>query len=201
VKVSHPGLVIEVRKAWDLTRGQVFDVSFEQLELPLSSLILQGDTASQALLRAAAHFDLALACDAIGGSDQILSETLAYMQTRTQFGRTIASFQALKHRCADLATDIEVARALVNSACQSTDGALAWRTQAAACRLHAGAVYRRVTEDAVQLHGGIGFTWEHSCHLFLKRARLNDALGGTPEQRKDQVAPHILAAAARRAAH
>lgn len=200
VRADHPGVVIEARKAWDQTRGEVFDVSFQHLELPLSSLVLQGAGASQALARAAAHFDLALACDALGGSEQILHETLAYMQTRTQFGRAIASFQALKHRCADMATEIEVARALLTSACRSTDDAHAWRTQAAACRLHTGAVYRRVTEDAVQLHGGIGFTWEQSCHLFLKRARLNDALGGTPEQRKDLVAPRILATAARRTA-
>ena len=70
---------------------------------------------------------------------------------------------------------------------------------AASSRLFAGAVYRQVTEEAVQLHGGIGFTWEQSCHLFLKRARLNDALGGTAEQRKDEVAVAMLQAAHQRA--
>ncbi|WP_454833181.1 acyl-CoA dehydrogenase family protein [Pseudomonas veronii] len=195
VPIDHPGLSLVVRKAWDLTRPQLFEVTFESLDIPRDALILQGKPAEEAQLRAAAHFDLALACDAIGGSEQVFSETLAYMQTRTQFGRAIASFQALKHRCADLATEIEAARALVDATCKLSADPATRRTQAAACRLLAGAVYRRVSEESVQLHGGIGFTWEQSCHLFLKRARLNDALGGTPAQRKDQVAPQILAAA------
>ncbi|SCW99108.1 Acyl-CoA dehydrogenase [Pseudomonas sp. NFACC15-1] len=195
VSIDHPGISLVARKSWDLTRAQVFEVSFDQVELSGDALILQGPAAKDAMLRAAAHFDLALACDAIGGSEQILGETLAYMHTRTQFGRSIASFQALKHRCADLATDIEVARALVDASCEGDDELASWRTQAASCRLLAGAVYRRVSEESVQLHGGIGFTWEQPCHLFLKRARLNDALGGSAAQRKDQAARHMLAAA------
>lgn len=195
VPITHPSISLVAHTSWDLTRAQVFEVAFDQLELADDALILRGKVAEDALLRAAAHFDLALACDAIGGSDQVLSETLAYMQTRTQFGRSIASFQALKHRCADLATEIEVARALVDATCQVDADPSLWRTQAAGCRLLAGAVYRRVTEESVQLHGGIGFTWEQPCHLFLKRARLNDALGGAAAQRKDQAAAHILAAA------
>jgi alkylation response protein AidB-like acyl-CoA dehydrogenase len=130
-----------------------------------------------ALARAAAHFDLALACDAVGSAEQILAETLTYMETRKQFNRVIASFQALKHRCADLKTSMEASRALVDASCAAfAAGQGEWRAMAAASRLHAGAVYPQVTEEAVQLHGGIGFTWEQSRHLFLKHAPLNDVL-------------------------
>ena len=143
-----------------------------------------------------AHHDLALACDALGGSDAVFDETLEYLQIRQQFNRPIASFQAIKHRCADLCTALGAAEALVTAACDAfSTRAGDWHTAAVCGRLYASAVYRRVTEDAIQLHGGIGFTWEHRCHRYLKRARLNDALGGTPEQRKDAVAPALFRAA------
>ena len=196
VALPNPHIAIVPRATWDMTRGEVCDVTFSALEIAPDEILLRGPAAERALLRAAAHFDLALACDAVGGAEQIFEETLAYMETRKQFGRAIASFQALKHRCADLRTSMEAARALVDAACQSmAAGQGAWRAMAASARLQAGAVYRQVTEEAVQLHGGIGFTWEQSCHLFLKRARLSEALGGTAEQRKDELAVTMLRAA------
>jgi len=200
VALPNPRITILPRATWDVTRAEVFDVTFSGLEISPEEVVLRGLEAEKALLRAAAHFDLALACDAVGGAEQIFEETLAYMETRKQFGRAIASFQALKHRCADLRTSMEAARALVDAAGLSfAAGQGEWRAMAASSRLYAGAVYRQVTEEAVQLHGGIGFTWEQSCHLFLKRARLNDALGGTAEQRKDDVAVVMLQAAHQRA--
>jgi alkylation response protein AidB-like acyl-CoA dehydrogenase len=155
--------------------------------------VLRGADASAALLRIRAHFDLALACDALGGAEAVFDETLAYLHQRHQFNRPIASFQAIKHRCAEHKVSIEASRALVDVACRgAADQCAAWRTKAACARLYAGTVYRNLTEDCVQLHGGIGFTWEYPCHLFLKRARLGEILGGTPEQRKDQAAPALF---------
>lgn len=200
IALPNPQVTVTPRATWDITRGAVFDVEITALDIGPESVVLRGSNAERALVRAAAHFDLALACDAVGGAEQIFGETLAYMEARKQFGRAIASFQALKHRCADLRTSMEAARALVDAACLSfAAGQGEWRAMAASSRLFAGAVYRQVTEEAVQLHGGIGFTWEQSCHLFLKRARLNDALGGAAEQRKDEVAVAMLQAAHQRA--
>lgn len=200
IALPNPQVSVTPRATWDITRGAVFDFEFAALELVPDSVVLRGAAAATALARAAAHFDLALACDAVGGAEQIFGETLAYMETRKQFNRPIASFQALKHRCADLKTAMEGARALVDASCAAfAAGQGEWRTMAAASRLQAGAVYRQVTEEAVQLHGGIGFTWEQSCHLFLKRARLNDVLGGTAEERKDAAAAVMLRAASERA--
>jgi len=200
VALPNPRVSVTPRATWDITRGAVVELGFDALEIDPGSVVLRGEPAARALARAAAHFDLALACDAVGGAEQIFGETLAYMETRKQFNRAIASFQALKHRCADLKTAMEGARALVDASCTAFATAQGeWRTMAAASRLHAGAVYRQVTEEAVQLHGGIGFTWEQSCHLFLKRARLNDVLGGSAEQRKDATAAVMLRAAHERA--
>lgn len=194
IALPHPGVTVTPRPTWDLTR-QLADVEFRGLELRDGDLILKGQAATAALSRMQAHFDLALACDALGGANAIFDETLAYMHQRHQFNRPIASFQALKHRCADLKASLEASRALVEAACGADAEAQAdWATKAACARLHAGAVYRSVTEDAVQLHGGIGFTWEYPCHLFLKRARLSEVLGGTAEQRKDAAAPAMFGA-------
>lgn len=192
VTLPHPSVVVTPRKTWDLTR-RLADVEFNGLELSDGDLILRGDAAQEALARMRAHFDLALACDALGGAETAFEETLAYLQQRHQYNRPIASFQAIKHRCADHKVAIEASRALVNAACRAAGEPVNdWLTKAACARLYAGAVYRSVSEDCVQLHGGIGFTWEHPCHLFLKRARLDDVLGGSVEQRKDRVAPALF---------
>jgi alkylation response protein AidB-like acyl-CoA dehydrogenase len=114
-----------------------------------------------------------------------------YLQTRQQFGRPLALFQALKHRCADLKAQTEGAQALLLDnlgRLDETPGeadtlAVAERLGRAAKQL-ACAAYAAVAEESLQLHGGIGMTSEHSCHLFLKRAMLNEHLGG-PQQNYD----------------
>ena len=102
--------------------------------------------------------------------------TVEYLQTRRQFGRPLALFQALKHRCADLKASVTAAEALLSDsldrASSGQDAAVAMGAKQFAC-----SVYTRVAEEAIQLHGGIGMTAEHPCHLFLKRAQLNEQLG------------------------
>ncbi len=197
VALPHPGVSCSRRPTWDLTR-RLFDVVLEDVVLQPEDIVFEGAAAASVLKLMGAQIDLAVACDAVGGSEAIFGETLAYMQTRHQFGRPIASFQALKHRCADLATEMCGSRALLMAGCEAVASLKGDWVSAAACgRLYTSEVYRKVTEEAVQLHGGVGFTWEHSCHRFLKRARLNDALGGTPEQRKDALAPALFHEAAR----
>ncbi len=195
IGLPHPGMSLVHRPTWDQTR-QVFDVEFADAEIDSAAILVRGDAAASVLDHAAAQLDLALACDAIGGSDAIFAETLDYMGIRQQFGRSIASFQALKHRCADLKMGMEASRSLTDAASKAfSDDRGDWLASAACSRIYAGSVYRNVTEEAVQFHGGIGFTWEHDCHLFLKRARFNEVIAGSPEQRKDQVAPALFRAA------
>ncbi len=197
VALEHPGLSFSLRPTWDLTR-RLFDVVLEDVVLQPENIVFEGAAAAAVLKSMGAQIDLALGCDAVGGAEAIFGETLAYMQTRRQFGRPIASFQALKHRCADLATEMCGSRALLMAGCEALTCLKGDYVSVAACaRLYTSEVYRKVTEEAVQLHGGVGFTWEHSCHRFLKRARLNDAIGGTPEERKDALAPALFQEASR----
>ncbi len=146
---------------------------------------------SRALLT---HASIALACDSIGGAKAVLDLTVAYLKTREQFGKPIGSFQALTHRCAEHKVAIEAADALVADAVQR------WHGDDAASELYALLakslacdVYAAVATDAVQLHGGIGFTWEHVCHLYLKRAKLNQALLGGGAGQRDRAARLMVA--------
>jgi alkylation response protein AidB-like acyl-CoA dehydrogenase len=140
--------------------------------------------------------DFALAAESVGGAAAILERTVHYLGDRQQFGRPLAMFQALKHRCADLKAQVEAASALLQDGLAKGadgDGAFAYSPATAAAaqaaKLLAATVYATVVEEALQLHGGIGMTSEHECHLFLKRAMLDEHLG----RGRDAYAPLLAA--------
>jgi len=123
---------------------------------------------------------VAVAAEHVGGSGHALDAVLDHVSRRTQFGRAIGSFQAVKHRLADLLVEVEGARSAsaYASAClaaQAPELPVAASAAAVACT----GAYRLATTEYVQLHGGIGFTWEHPAHLYLRRARADEALFGT----------------------
>jgi alkylation response protein AidB-like acyl-CoA dehydrogenase len=135
------------------------------------------------------HLCIAIASDAVGGTTRILADTVAYLSERRQFGRPIGSFQALKHRVASWKIQLEGITALTrHSAGLVEEQEPTASGLASAAKATATDTYVKVAGDAVQLHGGIGFTWEHECHLFLKRATLNAALFGGVLQHKDRAA-------------
>jgi len=184
-----PGVRIEQVETWDRSR---FFADIHLDTAALKPLQVAGEIGR-------AHCDLAIAWDCIGGAQQALDEAIAYMGTRKQFGRPIGSFQALKHRAADLKVGLEVARALTQRATAAfAERSGAWADLAGQAHLLAVDSYRAITEESIQFHGGIGFTWEHDCHLFLKRALMNEVLLGTLEQVRDRVAPGILERALKR---
>jgi alkylation response protein AidB-like acyl-CoA dehydrogenase len=140
------------------------------------------------------HASVALACDAVGGAARILEDTVSYLGTRRQFDRALGSFQALKHRAASLKVMLEGARALSRHAAELLSSHDEARSALASCAKVSGCeTYIGIAGDAVQLHGGIGFTWEHECHLFLKRARLNAVLFGSQIQHKERAAQFAFA--------
>jgi alkylation response protein AidB-like acyl-CoA dehydrogenase len=116
--------------------------------------------------------------------------TLAYAKDREQFGAPIGSFQALKHRLADLHVLVDSTRELIYAAARvAADGSGAdLRVIAAAAKAAANKAYLRATEETIQMHGGIGFTWEHDAHLFYKRALVSCELLGSSHQQLERVA-------------
>jgi alkylation response protein AidB-like acyl-CoA dehydrogenase len=120
-----------------------------------------------------------LAAMTVGACRQIFEATLAYAKAREQYGRPIGSFQALKHRLVEMYVAVERATALVYYAALAIAEDIPNRAlAAAAAKAAAGDCQRLLAQDGLQLHGGIGFTWEHDLHFWLKRAKAGDALFG-----------------------
>lgn len=186
VAVDTAGVSIEPVETWDRSR------SFADVVLSdVTDTVRIASPGSLGLARA--HAELALAWDCVGAAAQCLTETVDYMLGREQFGRAIASFQALKHRAADHKVALELARSLVThaSAVYARKGS-GWAELATQARLLATGAFRAIAEDAVQLHGGVGFTWEYNCHLFLKRALVNEMIDGAPDALNDRIAEKVM---------
>lgn len=140
---------------------------------------------------------LGLAAEQIGAAQGCLDMTLAYLGERVQFGRTIASFQAVKHRCAELVVRIGEARSLLYGAAvslKSGDGDASREVDGAG--ILADDVLWQAAEEAVQLHGGVGQTWEYDPHLYLRRAQATAQLFGSTNERLGMIADILPEAAA-----
>lgn len=135
---------------------------------------------------------IALAAECVGGADAALAATVDYTKQRVQFGRPIGSFQALKHRMADMMVAIEAARTAVYYAAAAIDEDDPAAAEAAAiAHFTAVETFQMVAGTMIQLHGGIGFTWEHDAHLYFKRARSAATLFGTPAESRCRLATLI----------
>ncbi|MFD0494211.1 acyl-CoA dehydrogenase family protein [Streptomyces rhizosphaericus] len=131
----------------------------------------------------------ALAAEQVGGSGHALDATVAFVAQRHQFGRPIGSFQAVKHRLADVLVALEAARSA--SAYATACAAVAspqLPVAACAAAVVCSETFRLATAEYVQLHGGIGFTWEHPAHLYVRRARGAEVLFGTADQHRARLA-------------
>jgi alkylation response protein AidB-like acyl-CoA dehydrogenase len=177
VDASAPGVHRTPVTSLDMTR-QLCDISFDDAEARLIVIGEAARTAVDAGLTAGAAM---LAAEQLGLAQRCLDQTVAYVKDRRQFARQVGSFQALKHRLADLWTTITLARAASRyaAAClaaNDADAPVAVALAKSAC-CEAAVL---AAEEMVQLHGGIGFTWEHPAHLYLKRAKAASVTFGTP---------------------
>lgn len=142
------------------------------------------------------NVDVALAvlsAEQVGACERVLELATAYARTREQFGRPIGSFQAIKHKCADMLVDLEWARSASHAALQafdSEDAAIAGEAQwrASMAKAVCSESLRNAVRANVQIHGGIGFTWEDSAHLYFRRARTDEVIFGAPAQHWDRLA-------------
>jgi acyl-CoA dehydrogenase len=138
------------------------------------------------------------AAELIGTGQRALSGAVDYAKQRHQFGRAVGSFQAIKHLLADRHVQLEAAALLVDSAITAVDDVLPDAPVAARTALAAATeAAHAAAADALQVHGGIGFTWEHPSHLFLKRTRSRRSLFGSPDEQLEMLAAHIFEPSAR----
>jgi alkylation response protein AidB-like acyl-CoA dehydrogenase len=180
VPADAAGLTIEAQTTLDQTR-------------PLAKLRLEGVEAAPLNRLNWSELEpfawTAIAADALGGAQACLERTVKHVRERVQFGRTIGSFQAVKHRLAEMLVAIEQARSAVYWAAGEIDAAGDdARLAAHAAKSFACATFADCAGHAIQLHGGIGFTWEHDAHIFFKRARADLSLMGSPAWHREQIA-------------
>jgi alkylation response protein AidB-like acyl-CoA dehydrogenase len=135
-----------------------------------------------------------VAAELVGTVRTLLDMTIAYARERVQFDRPIGSFQAVQHKLADVAHDRERAEAAVFYAAMCVDAGDADAARAAhVAKAAAGVAARRAAKDAVQIHGGIGFTWEHDLHLFVRRAYASEFLFGSSQWHHDRLGEMLCA--------
>jgi alkylation response protein AidB-like acyl-CoA dehydrogenase len=127
--------------------------------------------------------------DLLGSASRALDLAVEYAKDREQFGRPIGSFQAVKHRCADMLVDVEGMRSTVYWAawCIGADDPDA-SVSASTAKIWCGDASKRVMSSALQVHGGIGFTWEHDLHFLLKRAQLDQLAFGDASAHRERLA-------------
>ncbi|BBZ75518.1 acyl-CoA dehydrogenase [Mycolicibacterium anyangense] len=130
-----------------------------------------------------------LAAEQVGALERVVDIAAEYARTRHQFGRPIGSFQAIKHKCADMLVDLEWSRSAAQAALDRVDAGSDEATWSASmAKAVCSEALRDATHTNIQIHGGIGFTWEDAAHLYLKRARTDEVLFGSPGAHFDVLA-------------
>jgi alkylation response protein AidB-like acyl-CoA dehydrogenase len=193
VPAGAPGVTVVALRSLDLVR-RFSEVRFDQAEVPDGAVV--GDVGGAAVdVERELQVALALQCaETVGVLDRVFAFTVEYAFDRHSFGRPLASYQALKHRFADMKTWLEACHATASGA---ADAVQAGRPDAArlvsVAAAYIGERSTPIVQDCVQLHGGIGITWEHDIHLYLRRATVNRAMYGTPHQHRERLASLLAA--------
>jgi alkylation response protein AidB-like acyl-CoA dehydrogenase len=181
------GPAVAAEPAMDLTRC----VGWIPADYPVAGEVGGPEAAVELLDRGAT----ATGAETLGAADRVLEMAVAYAKERVQFGKPIGSFQAVKHRCADMLVDVEGMRSTVYHAAWSLAAGDPGATVAAStAKVWCADAGRRVMSSGLQVHGGIGFTWEHDLHLFLKRAQLDQVTFGDAPAHRERLAIHLRAA-------
>jgi alkylation response protein AidB-like acyl-CoA dehydrogenase len=175
------------------------DQTRRQAEIALSDVAVGGDArlsgadGAHALRRALDLAAVALAAEQVGGAQRCLDASVAYAKERVQFGRPIGSFQAIKHKCANLLVRVESARsAACYAACVAAAGAPELPRAASLAKAYCSEAYFACAGEAIQIHGGVGFTWEYDPHLHFKRAQGSEVLLGDPAWHRERIARELL---------
>jgi alkylation response protein AidB-like acyl-CoA dehydrogenase len=188
VPASAPGVTIKPLKSMDVSR-KFASVSFENVRAPAASLVGDFGQAGAQVSRQIQIAAVVLSAESVGAMDAAFEMTLDWAFQRYTFGRALASYQALKHRFADLKSWLEASHAVSDAAAEAVAGetALAAET-ASAAKAYIGQYGVELVQDCVQLHGGIGVTYEHDLHFYLRRVTLDSRLYGTPAEHRRLLA-------------
>ena len=197
VERGQDGVTVTAEPSIDLTR-KVFAVELDGVEVAAErTLPAEQSDYLPVLWRAC----VALSAELTGIAQRTLEMAVSYAQERQQFGRPIGAYQAVSHRCAQMLLETEGARSATYYAAWTADAEPESLPLASSmAKAYASDAGWRVADDSLQVHGGIGFTWEHDLHLWLKRARADAAMLGDAHWHRERVAEAVLAQVAERSA-
>jgi alkylation response protein AidB-like acyl-CoA dehydrogenase len=197
VERTAPGITVAPEPSIDLTR-RLYSVSFDGVRLgPDSALVGEQEDYLPVLWRVC----VAMAAESTGVAQRAMEMAVEYAKDRKQFGRPIGSYQAVSHRCAQMLLETENSRSAVYGAAWAADAEHETLPLAASmAKAYASDAGWRVPNASIQVHGGIGFTWEHDLHFYLKRGRANAATFGDAKWHRERVAEAVLSRSAEPAA-
>jgi alkylation response protein AidB-like acyl-CoA dehydrogenase len=188
VEGNAPGLTRTPLSTMDQTRKQA------RLEFSGTPARLVGAEGSgwSALSKTLDLAAVALAAEQVGGAQKVLEMSVEYAKVRVQFGRPIGSFQAIKHKCADMLLEVESAKsAAYYAGWAASEDSDELPVVASLAKAYCSDAYFHAAAENIQIHGGIGFTWEHPAHLYFKRAKSSELLFGDPTYHRELLAQRI----------
>jgi alkylation response protein AidB-like acyl-CoA dehydrogenase len=188
VEGDAPGLTRTSLPTMDQTRKQARLV----FESTPARLIGTNGAAAEGLTKTLDLAAVALAAEQVGGAQHCLDSSVDYAKNRIQFGRPIGSFQAIKHKCADMLLEVESAKsAAYYAGWAAAEDSDELPVVASLAKSYCSEAYFHAAAENIQIHGGIGFTWEHDAHLYFKRAKSSELLFGDPAYHRELLAQRI----------
>jgi len=176
------GVERRLLESMDPTR-KIARIDFHRAHADLLGTI---DDGAKPIVRTLDQAAIALANEMVGGAQALLDSAVAYAKLRVQFGRTIGSFQAIKHKLADMLLDVELAKSAAYYAAQAAAVEdPEWPALACLAKAAASETYLHTAAECIQIHGGIGFTWENDTHLWFKRAKSSEVFLGQPSYHRE----------------
>jgi alkylation response protein AidB-like acyl-CoA dehydrogenase len=188
VPADANGLSRRALPTMDQTR-RLGEIWLNSVRVPITARLGEEGRAWPSLARTLDLAAIALAAEQVGGAQRCLDMSVQYAKERVQFGRPIGSFQAIKHKCADMLLKVESARSAVYYAGWAASvGEPGLSALASLAKAYCSDAYFHCAAESIQIHGGVGFTWEYDVHLHFKRARSSEGFLGTPSYHRERVA-------------
>ncbi len=191
VPADSEGVERRLLPTMDQTRRQA-DIEFRDVHLPASALLGEEERGWETLRKTLDLAAVAISAEQVGGAQKCLDLSVEYAKQRVQFGRPIGSFQAIKHKCADMMVAVESARsATYYAACVAAEDTDELPVVASLAKATASDAFFRCAAESIQIHGGVGFTWECDLHLYFKRAKSTETFLGDAAYHRELVAQRI----------
>jgi alkylation response protein AidB-like acyl-CoA dehydrogenase len=191
VDSTSPGTSVTLLKTMDQTRKQC-EVVFDHVRVGRDRLVGMVDMGWPIVQKVLNLATVSLCAEMVGGAQRVLDLSVAYAKERVQFGRPIGSFQAIKHKCAEMMLQVESAKSAAYYAAWAVDEDVPEAPLAVSmAKAYCSDAYRNTAGEGIQVHGGIGFTWEHDMHLYFKRAKYAEFTFGDATYHRELVAQEL----------